>query len=326
MANNTLGEWSDGEDDWVFEIDEGVWGNQEDDDDNLIRSINEDEVLNQIHPTLGEFSDGEDDWVFEIDEGAWGNLEDDDDDDNLICCVDEDEVLNQAGRGEKRKSDDQDEEPQQDYYEIQTPRERHSKKFGMTATDHIVRFNNGLNDVDLLESQGRIHDIFHHLLEDVTKDMNPNQQVRFILRSDQLQTPIAIPFLPLEKLTTEKVLSHVEKVIQSNEEFRLNDTVTIDIIHVEMPQGSGKSRVKRDIVNIREYLKKKGSIVPINNKDGFCLARALAVGIAKIEKDPRYNQIQRSTRHIQLERALDLHQAANVPLRPCGLNEVNLFQ
>ena len=56
------------------------------------------------------------------------------------------------------------------------------------------------------------------------------------------------------------------------------------------------------------------------------MARALAVGIAKIEKDPRYDQIQRSTRHIQLERALDLHQAANVPLRSCGLNEVKLFQ
>ena len=79
MATNTLGEWSDGEDDWVFEIDESAWGNLEDDDD-LIRSINEDEVLNQSRPTLGEFSDGEDDWVFEIDEGVWGNLEDDDDD------------------------------------------------------------------------------------------------------------------------------------------------------------------------------------------------------------------------------------------------------
>ena len=214
----------------------------------------------------------------------------------------------------------------QDYYEIQTPRKRYSKKFGMTATDHIVRFNNGLHDVDLLESQERTHAIFHHLLEDVTTGMNPNDQVRFILRSDQLQTPIAIPFLPLEKLTTEKVLSHVEKVVQSNEEFRLNDTVTIDIIHVEMPQGSGKSRVKRNIVNIREYLKKKQSVVTINNKDNFCLARALAVGIAKIEKDPRYGQIKDSRCYIQFERALGLHQAANVPLRSCGLNEVNLFQ
>ena len=151
MATNTLGEFSDGEDDWVFEIDEGVWGNQEDDDDDLIRSIDEDEVLNQIRPV-------------QRDENIWNNSEEDDD---LIRSINEDEVLNQAGRGEKRKSDDQNEELGQYYYEIQTVRKRHSKKFGMTATDHIVQFNNGLHDVDLLESQERTHAIFHHLLEDV---------------------------------------------------------------------------------------------------------------------------------------------------------------
>ena len=370
MANNTLDEWSDGEDDWVFQIDSDLWNDTEDDD--LIRSINEDEALNQTGPIemddLWNDTEDDDDLIRSINEDEalnqtgpiemddlWNDTEDDDDlirsinedevlnqtgliemdedvrnnsedDDDLICTIDEDEALNQTGRGEKRKSDDQDEEPQQDYYEMKTTRKHHSKKFHMTATDYTVRFNNVLHDVDLLESQERTHAIFHHLIEDVTSDMNPNDQVRFILRSDQLQTPISIPFLPLEKLTTEKVLSHVEKVVQSNQEFRLNDTVTIDIIHVETPQGSGRSRVKRGIVNIREYLKKKGSVITINNKDDFCLARALAVSIARIEKDPRYNHIRESTRHIQLDRALDLHQAANVPLGPCGLNEVKLFQ
>ena len=311
MATNTLGQFSDGEDDFVFEIDEGVWANLEDDDDDLIRSIDEDEVLNQIRPV-------------QSDENVWNNGEDDDD---LIRSIDEDEALNQAGRGEKRKSDGQllPVESGEDYYNIETVKKHHSKKFRMTATDHTVRFNNVLHNVDLLQSHERTHAIFHHLIEDVTSDINPNDQVRFILRSDQLQTPISIPFLPVEKLTTEKVLSHIEKVIQSNEDFRLNDTVTVDIIHVETPQGSGRS--KRTTLNIREYLKQKKSVIPINNKDDFCLARALAVGIAKIEKDPRYGQIRDSRRgHIQLDRALDLHQAANVPLRPCGLNVVKLFQ
>ena len=314
VVTNTLGEFSDGEDDFVFEIDESLWNNISKDDGN--------EGLNQITTnTLGEPSDGEDGFVFESDENTRTNCDDD-----LIRSIDEDQILNQTGHGEKRKNDDQNEEPQQDYYEMKTTRKRYSKKFGMTATDHTVRFNNVLHDVDLLKSQERTYNIFHHLIEDVTTDMNPNDQVRFILRSDQLQTPISIPFLPVEKLTTEKVLSHVEKVIQSNEEFRLNDTVTIDIIHVETPQGSGKSRLKRDIVNIREYLKKKGSVITINNKDNFCLARALVVSIARIENDPQYDQIRNSTRHIQLDRALDLHQAANVPLQSCGLNEVKLFQ
>ena len=323
MSNNTLGEWSDGDDDWVFEIEESVFLPQN---------------------TLGEWSDGDDDWVFEIDEQ--NNNSNNEGDDHLIRSINENEGLyglhgddddddltrdndlqgEQTGRGEKRESDDQGAEPQQDYYEMKTVRKHHLKKFDMTATTHEVRFNNDLKDIDLLESLQRIHAIFHHMIEEVTKDMNPNDRVHFVLRSDQLQTPISIPFLPVEKFTTEKVLSYVEKVVQSNEEFRLNDTVNIDITHVEMPQGSGKSKLKRGTYDVREYLKKKKSVIPINNKDDLCLARALAVSIARIEKDPRYKQISNSCRSIQRERAFDLHEAANVPLRPCGLNEVKLFQ
>ena len=233
----------------------------------------------------------------------------------------------QSGRGKKRKSDDQDEEPQQDYYQINPDvRKHHSQKFNMTAKNYSVRFNNQLDNVNLLESQNRTYDIFDHLLKDVTEGMNSTDQVRFVLSSNQLQFPISLPFCPLGQLTTEKVLAQVEKVVQSNEEFRLNDTVNIDIIRVEMPQGSGRSNVRRQTLNIREYLKEKRSIIPINNMDDLCLARALVVSIARIEKDPRYKHIIKSNRPLQRERAFDLHEAANVPLGPCGLDKVDLFQ
>ena len=230
----------------------------------------------------------------------------------------------QTGRGVKRKPENQNVEQEQDYYQIKPVREHHSKKFNMTAKNYSVHFNNALGDVDLLESRNRTYGIFDRLIEDVTEGMNLTDQVRFVLRSDQLQTPISIPFCPLEELTVEKVLSNVEKVVQSNEDFRLNDTVTINIIHVEMPRGSG--RLKRTTLNIRDHLKKKQSVITINNEDHLCLARALAVSIARIEKDPRYNQIKEARGHIQLQRALDLHQAANVLLGPCGIDEVKLFQ
>ena len=312
MATNTLGEFSDGEDDFIFEINENSWSDPEADD--LIRNINEEEVLAGVYG-----NDDDDDLIRNIDEnevltGLYGN---DDDDDDLIRNIDEDEVLAQTGRGEKRKSEDeQDDEQGQYYYTIESRKKYYSKKFGMTATDHKVRFNNVLADIDLLESHESTMKIFHHLLEEVTEGMNPNDQVRFILRSDQLDTPISIPFLPVEQLTTERVFSQIERVIQSNQEFRLNDTVTIDINHVKSPEGSGKTRHKRTVLNIRDHLKEKRSIIRINNNDDFCLARALVVSIARIENDPKYAQIRNSNRPLQRERALDLHAAANVPLGP----------
>ena len=301
MATNTLGEFSDGEDDFVFEIDEnlGEWSDPEADE--LIRNINEEEVLAGLY---------------------WN-----DDDDDLIRNIDEDEVLAQTGRGEKRKSDgEQDVEQGEYYYASEKVKKYYSKKFRMTATDHKIRFNNVLADFDLLQSHERTQKIFRYLLEDVTWGMNPNDQVRFILRSEQLETPISIPFLPVERLTTERVFSQIERVIQSNQEFRLNDTVTIDINHVKTPQGRGKSKVKRTTLNILEHLKEKKSIIRINNNDDFCLARALAVSIARIKNDPKYTYISDSRKPLQREKALDLHEAANVPLGPCGMNEVKLFQ
>ena len=413
MANNTLGEWSDGDDDWIFEIDENLcgpnvsdeWSDKEEDelirsineevflrglfgndylpgdinewssseDDELIRNIHEDEILrgvndnDQLPGDSDEWSSSEDDelirninedeilrWVNDNDEHKleakqtgrgkkrkaenqnvnFSDTEDDDDpiptigdeggnnqDEFILATSEEDE---QSGRGVKRKAENQDVE--QDYYRIKPIRDHHSQKFNMTAKNYGVRFNNVLDDVDLLESRNRTYGIFDHLLEDVTEGMNSTDQVRFVLSSNQLQTPIALPFCSLEELTTEKVLSQVEKVVQSNEEFRLNDTVNIDIIRVEMPQGSGRSKVKRTTLNIRDYLKKKKSIITINNRDNLCLARALVVSIARIEKDPRYTRIIRPESAAQRERAFDLHEAANVPLGVCGLKEVDLFQ
>ena len=338
MANNTLGEWSDGEDDWVWEIDESVflpptleeWSN--DGDDELIRNIDEDAVLRGLNDEPIPDMKDEGGSRCEDHEQEMSNSEDgepipDSEDDDSIPSDEgttSEEDTEQTGRGVKRKAQNQNVEQEQDYYQIKPPREHHSKKFNMTAKNYSVHFNNALDNVDLLESRNRTYGIFDRLIEDVTEGMNPTDQVRFVLRSDQLQTPISIPFCPLEELTVEKVLSNVEKVVQSNEDFRLNDTVTIDLIHVEMPRGSG--RLKRTTLNIRDHLKKKKSIITINNKDNLCLARALVVSIARIEKDPRYKQIKEARGQIQRQRALDLHQAANVPLGPCGIDKVKLFQ
>ena len=301
--NNTLNEWSDGEDDWIFEINENnMIGEEANVDDSEWCDPEGDDIIRNMYVDDSAWSDPETEDIIrnmDVDDGEQSEPEVDD---------------IQTGRGEKRKSDEP-LLPEKDFYEIESVKKHHSKKFGMTATDHIIRFNTVLSEIDLLESYERTQAIFQHILNDVTRDMNEKDQVRFVLRSDQLDLPISMPFMPLAQLTTERVFSQIERVIQSNRDFRLNDTVTVDIIHVQEPQGgtsNGKS--KRTTLDIREYLKKKKSIIPINNTDNLCLARALVVAIARIENDPKYRAIISTQGHIQLQRALDLHQAANVPL------------
>ena len=349
MSNNTsLDEWSDSEEDALirdinedevlrrFNTEDGIdeWSDSEEDD--LIININEDEALRGFNKDLeheqtrrGEkrktLSNSEDELtknqnVVSSDIDPTPAIGDE-------GSTTEDELEHeQTGRGKKRKAENHDVE-QEEYYNIQPVKDYHSKKFNMTAKNYRVQFNNALDNVDLLQSQNRTYDIFDRLIKDVTEGMHSTDQVRFVLQSNQLQFPISLPFCPLEELTTEKVFSQVEKVVQSNEEFRLNDAVNIDILRVQMPQGRGKTKRKRTTYDLREYLKKKHAVICINNRDNYCLARALAVSIARIEKDPQYNQIIDSKRHIQFERALALHQAAHVPFDiPCGLKEVDLFQ
>ena len=264
--------------------------------------------------TLGEWSDDDDAWIWDVNEWEYDDPEADD----IVRNIPE----VQTGEGRKRKNDDEDDNDD-DFYVKETVKKHNSKKFRATAYDHTIRFNNVLNNFDLIESQRRTYRIFERILSDVTEGMDERDQVRFVLRSEQLNTPISIPFLPLVQLTPERVFSAVQRVIQSNRDFRLNDTVTVDLIHVEAPQGSGRS--KRNVLNIKEYLHKKGSVITIKNHDNLCLARALVVAIAKVENAPNYNYLRDNVRAQQIK-AMELHRAANVPLGPCGLVEVDLFQ
>ena len=264
--------------------------------------------------TLGEWSDGDDEWIWDVDDWEWSDPEADD----IIRNI-------QTGDGKKRKSEDEVEEPEQDFYVKESVKKHNSKKFRMTATDHTVRFNNFVSNLDLLESYQRTQEIFEHLLNDVTEGMNEKDQVRFVLRSTQLNTPISMPFMPLHQLTPERVFSQLQRVIQSNRDFRLNDTVSVDVIHVEAPQGSGRKK-PRTTLNIKEYLHKKKSIITIHNNDDLCLARALVVAIAKVENAPSYKNLTKPCRRDQEKKAKELHAAANVPLGPCGIPEMELFQ
>ena len=229
----------------------------------------------------------------------------------------------QAGQGEKRKSDSVDER-EHSYYEITGTKERTSKKFKATIKDTEIRFNNAVENMDLIDERNRTYNIIQHLVDEVTGGVKDRDQIHFVLRSDQLDRPIALPFMPRAQFTPERVFAAVERVVQSNREFRLNDTVQVNVWYVEMPEGSG--RKKRTEPNVKKFLlKKTHSVVVIENHDDLCLARALVVAIAKAENDPYYHYLRACDRG-QRRRAVELHTNANVPLGPCGLEEVRLFQ
>ena len=127
-----------------------------------------------------------------------------------------------------------------------------------------------------------------------------------------------------DRLTMERILAEFERVIQSNQEFRLNDTVEINLIHVSMPTGGKRS--KRSEVNLEKHLEKKKSIIRIRNEDDLCMARALVVAKAKLDNDPQDHQIRNHRRAMQTRLTKELHQNTGMPLGPCGIDQAKQFQ
>ena len=223
----------------------------------------------------------------------------------------------QTARGQKRSHNEMHDEPDQDderpFY-VESVRQVNTYKFRTKAMSYRVRFTNALADVEITSLQERVHEIFQKVLDETIGGIPLQDQVRFVLHSNQLEYPINFPFMAPNRLTTERILAEFERVIQSNKGFRLNDTVEINVIHVSIPNGGKGS--KRSEVNLKKHLERKKSIIRIQNDDDLCMARALVVAKAKLESDPQDRQIRDHRRTMQTRLAQELHQNAGVLLGP----------
>ena len=82
--------------------------------------------------------------------------------------------------------------------------------------DYTVQFTDTFAHLELSEFHDRLHKIFESLLNATTKDIPAHDQVRFVLRSPQLEYPISLPFLPLSRRTTERVLAETHLSVSYN--------------------------------------------------------------------------------------------------------------
>ncbi len=329
----------DANDSWVFDVDETQFAEK---DDN---------IWNKYH------TDGStDSWILKVDESQYGGGNSSTNTENSGANAttesstemlsesrygsDNDNTATESGAemsDESRYASDNNDAKETDesqyddnsvtegerFYTINEVRQVKTKKFRTTATDYSVSFK-GLEDLDVVQQSLNVRIIFDQLLNDITGGMNENDQIRFVLRTAQLDTPISLPFMPVSKLTPERVYSQIERVVQSHQEFRLNESVVVDVVHVEMPEGRGKR--KRSDVDLGGYLKTKGSVITIRNDDDLCLARALVVAIAKASGAKRYKYLADHRRPMQRKAARELHEKAGVPFGPCGIPEVKQFQ
>lgn len=238
----------------------------------------------------------------------------------------------QFGRGTKRKLDQNHSksvkrritkyDDPEDSYTIRAVEEHNMPKFNTQSMRYKVTFH-GLEIRSLQNILRSLKLLFSSILRDITEYMSKDDLVRLSVQSPELDFPITLPFRRLSQLTSETFLSEVERVLQSYEEFVLDESLDVDIIHVRLPSGGVGKRCK--YIDLGRMLKEKRGIIRINNSDDLCCARAIVTAMARLDKHPKWERIRHGGK-IQTDLAIQLHRKADVPLQRCTIKDLHLFQ
>ena len=112
--------------------------------------------------------------------------------------------------------------------------------------------------------------------------------------------------------------------IQSNDKVNLKDIQIVVLSH-KVPRGTGR------LMTTKTNIARKKGIITIQNDDSLCAARAIVTAKANLEPD-KWSETQlkngfNKSRLLQKTKALELHEAAGVPVNEFGstLEDIKTF-
>lgn len=210
----------------------------------------------------------------------------------------------------------------ENFYSLKVLKETNVPKFRANATSYKVTFHKlevrGLPDI--LKTLKRP---FQSIINNITEFVESSDIVRFSVQCPELDFPITILFIRVSQLNSYRLLSEIERVLQSFKQFVLDESLDIEIVHVSLPSGGVGKRCK--FVNIDKLIQTKKCFIQINNKDELCCARAIVTAKARLEEHPTWESIRHGGK-LQTVLAENLHREAGVPLHRCGISEIKMFQ
>lgn len=84
--------------------------------------------------------------------------------------------------------------------------------------------------------------IFDHLLTiELGSHISPHDMIRIVITAEQLNTPIALPLMRRRDITVDRIMVETEKVLQSHRELYLDGGLRLNLVHLKVPSGGGRS-------------------------------------------------------------------------------------
>ena len=108
----------------------------------------------------------------------------------------------------------------------------------------------------------QLNALFDDVTQQIKQKLNaePSDMIRMSINHPSLDMGIHIPFMCADRLEGAVLLDQIEKVSQSNTEFKLNDgLLKMDITHTKPPRGSGKSKYMTSELDSKVFAQKKQS-------------------------------------------------------------------
>lgn len=162
-------------------------------------------------------------------------------------------------------------------------------KFNTTCTRYQITFKNrAIRGIPNILKSLRI--LFNSIIKNITDYMDSSDLVRMSVQCPELDFPLSLPFMRLSQLNAKRLLSEIERVLQSYEQFVLAEGLEIELIHVELPSGGTGKRCK--YVDLEQMLHEKRCFLRIQNKDDLCCARAVVTAKARIDGNEKWNSIR----------------------------------
>lgn len=191
----------------------------------------------------------------------------------------------------------------------------------LVDTDHLPEDTSGFTLGSVIDI---VRQLFATLITRVTTNLEPQDLIRMIIMSDQLDRPISTTLTRVSDFTVETILSRIQTVLQSKDTIELDEGFTVNVTVVKRPVGSGRNR---KAVNPEVDRLKKGSIISIRkDSDGVCCAMSILLGKANHDNDPEWETLRKQSHDLLMRRAHALHAVTGVSVGPCGLPEIAVFE
>ena len=219
-------------------------------------------------------------------------------------------------------------------YSIGSRNSRSFKGSVVKETTYDVKFKPEFIGKQVKDVQDLLRSMFSELLREAKKDYPSTALARMYIRHPAQNHAIIVAGCTLETMTVEKILAAIDTRVQSQENLDIDELLVIQLGVAKVLRGERGSH----ITNVQQDRICKKSLITINNTDNICLARAIAVGIAKFEKDVAipeakatvdkyYSIIRNGKNKLQGTVAARYQQQAGLPPNTgCTLTEIPRFE